>query len=441
MTEALQSSDFIPKTPEQKTSLNYLLYPTRPVLLDARQAIEEGVISFRGNKIVYIPQDNDRRRLKEKEITVFPRAQYNSMVYSTLSGLDDAIPAESPLRQSFALIWDDFTANFEDLEYMRRFGSYVYYPVSKHMVHFAPPDLHRLALMASNATLIEDPRGEMGWEDIRKIFDNLVIGVVGTSVGSNIVRNIVMDICPKTIKFADPNFFKVTNGNRVWLLYDNMTYSEDLKVKYPSNFGLKNKAIGLAEEVHRRDPFLNVWPYYDGINVHNIDAFLGGVEGVEPRLDAAVDEMDDIFRKMDLREKCRQLGIRYYMATDAGSAVWIEIRPFDIDPKAPLAYGITDEELYFRLGMVDRNSSDRTNFFRLADGLVGDGHREGEFARLTSGKFRKLFKSIPQLGSTASVASGIVSEVIAATSLGWKFPERFCINKRTREVHEWGENV
>ncbi len=315
---------------------------------------------------------------------------------------------------------------------------YAYYPASGDLVHYAPAAVHRLTQVTSNSRLLQDAPLEMSWPEIRAVFDDLTGAGAGASVGNNIAHALAMNLRPRALKIADPNFFKVANANRVRLTYRDIVLTNRRKAEERTPFGLKNKAIGAAEQIHALDPFMQVWAYYEGVTPDNVAGFVGG-NRVEPRAHYVIEETDNPDTKVFIRRAAREQRVHLIMATDLGSAVQVDVRPFDLDPAASPAVGAADAELYARQAAAQAQPGNREVFWHFVDSLIGVAYRErGEFGHLMAGRLPRIAASIPQLGSTATMAGGIIAEVVARIALGHRYPERFLIDKYTLELQTWG---
>ena len=425
-------------TLEEERSLAYRDYPTRPRLIDAQTAIEAGIIRFGSINIIYRPQGQDAEALQSDRIVVNRNRSFRSLIQATLFGLNEAVVRIKgwDLRQNLDAEIDKYSG----LRDQRKYGTYVFYPSTGDLTHFAPREWHRLSLVTSNNLLLSDLDRKMTWNEIRDKFDDFIPAIAGASVGSNIALALSMDLRPETIKIADPNNHKVSNGNRKPLGYSNIVQTQAELDLSGSMFELKNKAIAAAESLQSLDPYMKVFAYYEGVNDENKLAFLRG-NRMEPRASVVIEEVDDPNAKIYIREVARAARVRLIMATDVGSSAQIDIRPFDINPEASLAFGISDEELY-QIQKEARENPSRSAFYHFAEALIGPEFKlRGEFGEITDEKLPKLFSSVPQLGSTAFVAAGLTAEVVARTILGYKYPERFLVDKTRLEVIRWGEMV
>lgn len=429
------------ETPEEKLSLAHLNYSTRPVLLDANQSFDLGILSLEGENLILKLTGQDFEALRINEITIPPDRQY-SLIEPTLYGLNDAlVQAEKGVSYRDLLkrelqIYDGLQGKGEEFKY----GIYVYYLGSGNIVQYAPEEIHRLALVVSNSTLLLDPEKKMCPEEVREIFGNTVVAIAGASVGDAIAHAISMDLRPQNLKIADPANLKLVNLNRRRASYQDMVFSNRIKGLSGTPGEPKNKSIATASDIHAYDPFMNIFAYYEGLTEINKDSFVGG-NRVEPKATFVIDEMDNPSLKVMLAETARKYGVRLVRATDAGSAVQIDIRPFDTNPQATLALGVSDEEVYEAQKRYESKPS-RDSLFAFANCLIGSDYQRGELKRLIRGEQPKISGSVPQLGSTAMLAGAIVAEVVSRTVLGHRiFYERFMIDKQTLEILKWGNIV
>jgi hypothetical protein len=117
------------------------------------------------------------------------------------------------------------------------------------------------------------------------------------------------------------------------------------------------------------------------------------------------------------------------MVTDIGSVAQIDIRRFDIDKNFPLTFGVTDEELYQKRNIWQRDLANREKFFEFAFAMSGKNQLSvPEFKRIIMKEVPVQFAGIPQLGSTAAAAGGIAADIIGRILLGHTCPERIFVD-------------
>lgn len=389
----------------------YLRYYSEPIIIGAGEL--DRVLTFTKDGVVVFRPALEYN-IGEKNITITKENVFD-LLLPTMFGLMDDLTPGSYLIDIFLKEWSLFQEIMDNEHLRNSYGEWVYYPLNRHLVHYAPRFWHRLALIVRNSILLNDPSMTVSWYDVRKKFENSVISIAGCSVGNNIITSAVMLMRPLYIKIADSKDYQVNNANRVRLLY--------------SDFG-RNKAIVTAEQLHATDPFFKISVYSEGIHNGNVNDFVFGNPAVsEPASTLIIEETDDPDTKILLREKARSRNIPVVMVTDIGSAEQIDIRRFDLDNKISLAVGVSDGELYEKRDEWQRDLADREKFFEFAFSMSGrEQLTVPEFKRIILQEVPMQFAGIPQLGSTAAAAGGIAADVISRIILGHETPERIFID-------------
>ncbi|PIR03456.1 MAG: hypothetical protein COV60_00260 [Candidatus Magasanikbacteria bacterium CG11_big_fil_rev_8_21_14_0_20_43_7] len=404
-----------------------------PFLIEAKDAHERGIVRYDEQGDVHITPP-------AKETRVVPLSSQFDLTQATIFGLNERLTsaATSPvmdesgttLRELFEAEWEIYSVALENTEGPAfDYGWYAWYERQGHLVRYAPAFWHRVVSVASASTLLLDPEKRLRWQDVRKIYEETVIGVVGCSVGNAIVHASVMDMRPRSVKVADKSLYKMENINRVRLRYDDIVSSQEGREDIMS-MGLRKKATVVADQLASIDPFLEIYVYEDGIQQEHVPAFFDGVRG-EPALDILVEEVDEPRIKLLLREEARVRGIPVVMASDLGSMVQLDILRYDLDRTLPLTYGSTDDALRASVDAVYDHPGDRDVFFSFVDTLVGGAYRQDELERIVNLDAEiPTATIIPQLGSTATAGAGLVAETIARIRLGYPTPARVRFNKK-----------
>ncbi|MDX1607872.1 MAG: ThiF family adenylyltransferase [Candidatus Spechtbacterales bacterium] len=380
----------------------YLNYPNKPLILGG------GDIEVADNGKVYANIEQNK-----KEFSFYDGSALDLIDSDNYGLIEDLIEGSE--------LFNSAMHEFSNYDKFSAYGEWVYYPASDKIVRYAPRFWHRLALVLRNSTLYRDSNVCLSWKEIRQLFDNAVIAVAGCSVGNNVARSIVQSLRPKHIKIADVKEYKITNANRVPISYKDIG---------------RNKAQVTAEQIHSIDPFINISVYAEGVGEENIeDLILGNSFIGEPAANIVVDETDDPEIKLMLWQAARKARIPVVMASDLGSAVQVDIRRFDLEPKLSLACGISDEELFTKRDAWKANVTDKNSFYEFVFALVGHNYRHvAEFKRIILNQEEPLFGGVPQLGSTAAMAGAMAAESIARIILGDVRPERMFIDKNTGNV-------
>lgn len=190
-------------------------------------------------------------------------------------------------------------------------GVYVYYPWSGALVHVL--DREEFLELRTNRNQYKITRDEQArlW--------STTIGVVGLSVGHAAATTLALEGIGGRLRLADYDALELSNLNRI------RTRLEMLSL---------NKAVVAAREVYEINPYLEVEIFPNGIDEESIEGFLAG----PPQLDLLVEECDDLFAKIRLRERARELRIPVVM--DTSDRGMLDIERFDREPTRPIFHGL-----------------------------------------------------------------------------------------------------
>lgn len=330
--------------------------------------------------------------------------------------LEDLIPG-TPLQEEFQAEWNTFEIILQDSKFRipdPSYGEWVFYPKKSHLVRTAPRRWHRISQLIRNSTLIYEKGSEHDWKQARVKLDQMVLAVAGASVGSQMLHVTNMMLRPPSIKIADAKSYQLNNSNRVRLAYH--------------EFG-RNKAEVVANQLLENDPFVQVFPYSEGIHQNNISSFINGSD-TEPKATVVIEETDDIDVKVLIREEARKQRIPVVMVTDIGRAAQVDVRRFDLDGNLTLVVGISDDELYSRKKVFDADPGSRNNFFDLVFAMSGKEsiYSIEDFRKVVFQEVVPSFAGIPQLGSAAAMAAGLSAWIISRIVLGYSTPERILLD-------------
>ncbi len=413
----------------------------KPILFDAADTRQSGIAHDEKGNILFTHEG--------EKVSIPPEHQFD-LTQGTIFGLNERITsaASSPkmdkeghtLRDLFNEEWKTYEQAIESAKGAElAYGVHAYYPERKDLVRYCPEYWHHVVATASSSMLITDPTYSMKWVDVRKVLADTTLAIAGASVGNNVTHAAVMDLRPKNIKVADKSRYKMENINRVRLGYWDLVDSNKLRTD-PTQSLLRNKAAVTASQLYAIDPYINVYTYENGIDDNGILTFFDGDKDGEPKADMIIEEVDDPRIKILLREEARKRGIPLLMVSDLGSSVQLDIIRYDKDRSLPLTWGSSDHDLSESMEEVYRRPGDRAQFFNFVDSLIGTNYRSDELARIINNESEIPTSTIiPQLGSTAMVAGGILAEAIARIRLGHTYPERIHFNKKTFEVTSYGK--
>ncbi len=263
------------------------------------------------------------------------------------------------------------------------YGTWVYYPWSRRLVHVLPKAEFREVRSSRNLYLISP-------EETQRLL-SARIGVVGLSVGRAVLTTLARESIGGTFRLTDFDHLELSNMNRL------QGSVHDLGV---------SKVVLAARELFEMDPYLQVEIFPGGLKEDNIDAFFGS----ERRLDLVVDECDDLFIKIFARERARALGIPVVMSTsDRGM---VDIERFDCEPGRPVLHGL--------LNQVDAKSlkglatKDKVPY--VMDILDPDRMSERALASLV--EVGETIVTWPQLASSVVLGAAIIADVARRILLG-----------------------
>ncbi|MFN4082094.1 MAG: Rv1355c family protein [Bacteroidia bacterium] len=196
----------------------------------------------------------------------------------------------------------------------KTYGTWVYYPWSKRLVHVLPEE--EFTELRTNRNCYKITPEE------RFTLSTKIIGVVGLSVGQSIALTLAMERSFGELRLADFDTLDLSNLNRIRAgVY---------------NLGL-NKAIITAREIYEIDPYLNVVCYTNGLTEENIDDFFSS----NGKLDILIDECDGLDIKILARHKAKSMGIPVFM--DTSDRGMVDIERFDLEPERPLLHGLVGD--------------------------------------------------------------------------------------------------
>lgn len=260
---------------------------------------------------------------------------------------------------------------------LRLFGYWVYFPWKNIFAHYLPEKLHFEIRTARNRNLITS--------DEQNKYYNSHVGIAGLSVGNSAVGTILHTGGAKYMRIADHDTLAISNLNRIRTSY--------------TNIGLKKTEIA-AQEIYEINPFAELILYPDGLQMQTLENFL-----IMPRpLNVLIEEMDNIFLKIQVRLLARKYKIPVIMAADNGDNVVLDIERFDLESNLPLFHGdVSEDELLSIKPDVSK--------FEAARMISRWVHLENVAIKMQSSlmELGKTLYSWPQLGNAAFLAGCVLA--------------------------------
>lgn len=266
-----------------------------------------------------------------------------------------------------------------------RLGAWVYYPWSGTLVHMLDQDEFIKLRTIRNQFIITKAEQEK--------YANYKVGCAGMSVGSNGAVAIAITGGSNKIKLADGAVFSGSNLNRV------RTGVESV--------GLP-KANIVARELYEMNPFLSVDINTSNITDKNINKFFE-----KPwKLDAVVDEIDDVILKIKLRIEAKKRKIPVIMVTEPGDTIMLDVERYDKNSSLQPFHGLLkNAETIARSGSFKNEREKIKNIVKII-GIKNLPVRDQEAAL----KVGSVIPSAPQIGSTAMIAGGVIAYAIRQLS-------------------------
>jgi molybdopterin/thiamine biosynthesis adenylyltransferase/nitroreductase len=264
-----------------------------------------------------------------------------------------------------------------------RYGRWVHYPWSRRLVHLLPPDeFHALRTDRNRHRITADEQAELRRRRI---------GVVGLSVGRAIAATLALEGVGGTIKLADFDTLSLSNLNRI------SARLEDIG---------GNKSVLAARQLAELDPYLEVESFERGLGDANLEPFLVG----GGKLDLVIEECDDLYTKVRLREVARRYGIPVVMHTTEGGIV--DIERFDREPERALFHGLLPD--LDAAALRDLSTKEKVPFVLRILGA----ERISTRAKASLVEIGETLSTWPQLGSAVTLGGAVVTDVARRLLLG-----------------------
>lgn len=409
LNEVLQAHPEIPVSP----SLNY---PGKPIILGpAKEIMASGLLTFSDRGVA-------RMQIGGRKIAVLKRDQVDNVC----SAMNTLLRNLQPGSEFEALVNQENEVYEQAKEKKPRkggleYGVVVYHPFYKALYWEAPRDIHRLATLARVQDMIRDRGLRLSYAEIRRLFNQIVLGAAGASVASNGVHRDRDTVFGRATKVGDFDPF-------------------DYAVRSRRRFGIRdfqgNKAVVTAREINEADPWLPVYVYPDGLHIDNYERFFNGdINTGEPKLTDFLEAIDHPERKVQLAKVARDMGVRSWRVTDLAGAWLVEYLPHHIYKDFPLGITVEDKALFTALDNYLKQPSTE-NFFAFATAFIGDAQWQvPEFREFLLKRGTTPFvKGIPQLGIASEGAASQFAYSQAAVELGWEIPNRYFYDARAQTM-------
>ncbi len=188
------------------------------------------------------------------------------------------------------------------------YGEWFWFPWSDRVVHVLPAGPFRAVRTDRNRYKITSREQDR--------LASARIGVIGLSVGQSAAFILAMEGVGGMLRLADFDDLSLSNMNRLHAGVHEL--------------GLP-KTVMAARRLAEMDPYLDVEIVLEGVVAAGIDAFLDG-------LDLLVEECDDLWMKVRIREAARARRIPVVM--DTSDRGLFDVERFDLEPNRPVLHGL-----------------------------------------------------------------------------------------------------
>ncbi|WP_063721705.1 ThiF family adenylyltransferase [Nocardia vinacea] len=268
---------------------------------------------------------------------------------------------------------DDHVHKHLDGKPLSDHGVWVWYRWSRTLVHLLPRDEFRQVRTDRN-------RYKIAPEEQRRLA-RAWIGIVGLSVGNATAVTLALEGIGGSFKIADFDRLELSNLNRL-----------RGSVADPG----VEKSILAARQMFEIDPYLEIDRFAAGVAADTVDEFLLGTG----RLDLLIEECDDLYIKILIRERARAYGIPVLMDTSDRGLLGIE--RFDLEPDRPIQHGLLGSVQATELRAT--TAADRVP---LTLAILGED-------RLST----RSAASLPEIGRTVGRWPQLASEVTLGAAIG-----------------------
>lgn len=313
------------------------------------------------------------------------KAKYNKLIRDGVIIVDQYIEQLQELfKISFPHKKDNLIAQNKYVEsHIEDIGNWVYYPWRNQLVHILNKNQYYDLRTARNNPLLP--------KLIQTKLSKLTVGVVGLSVGSNILRAIIYAGIGRQIRIADPDILMTTNLNRIT---GNLL-----------DLGL-NKTIIIARQIWELDPYIDIISYEEGITGENLIEFMTS----PTKLDIIFDEADDIGLKFHLHLAAKSARVAYFMVTDNGYSAELDVDRFDLSSnQGPMGMlpPVTLNDISSSLSISEKIELSPKEEQELINIIIDSTNRVQEMKIAGQMKLSGKIAGWPQLQAVAGIGAGM----------------------------------
>lgn len=260
----------------------------------------------------------------------------------------------------------------------KKLDTYAYYAWRKLAVHLPTEEIFFELRTARNKNIITAAE--------QKQYRRGKVGIIGLSVGANVVNALVFSGGPKRLKISDYDVIEVTNLNRL---------------RAPVSALGMNKTLFSAQQILELDPFTELDLWDNGVEKSDLEKFI-----LHPRLDVFIDEMDSLDLKLRARLICKKNRIPVVMVTDNGDNVIVDVERFDQEPNRKILHGLVEGVDPETISSLPYNE-----WVKIATRIVDTKNLTPRMKESLQA-IGKTIAAVPQLGTTATIAGACAAYAV-----------------------------
>jgi molybdopterin/thiamine biosynthesis adenylyltransferase len=358
-----------------------------------------------GDRSSFRPSIFDLRRAEHRaEVDRLLRSAAAILVQDTLVDQLGELIASSAPEQKLAgealrsLVAERLARAGDPLEY----GRWVHYPWSRRIIHLLPPDeLRELRTDRNRHKILREEQRALS---ARRI------GIAGLSVGNSAALMLALEGIGGAFRLADFDTLSLSNMNRI------RARTADL--------GL-NKAVLCARQMFEIDPYLEIEIFDRGLDDESLERFLAGDQSP---LDLVIEECDDLYMKLRIRERAKALRMPVLMDTSDGGL--LDIERFDLEPTRAPFHGLVGDVSADRVRVASTKEK-----IPLVLAILGSA-RISTPLRASLVEIGETISTWPQLASSVGLGGALVADAARRILLGeLRCSGRFALDLETL-VHE-----
>ncbi|MBI4136026.1 MAG: ThiF family adenylyltransferase [Candidatus Vogelbacteria bacterium] len=253
------------------------------------------------------------------------------------------------------------------------FGQWFYFPWLNLLVRYLPEPLHLELRTGRNKNLITTAE--------QNRFYYSTVAILGLSVGSHAAAVIAMTGGSCRFKLADPDVLSGDNLNRI-------------RAGFP-DVGMK-KVVIAARQILAINPYAEIELYPDGLTEENASEILNDS-------DVVIEETDNPYWKLRVRELSRERGLAVLMGTDNGDGAIVDIERYDLNKDAPILNGLIGD-----LTAAGLKNMPPTDLPKIAAKIAGADLVVPRMLESVAEVGKTLY-SWPQLGTAANLCGSLLA--------------------------------